>query len=166
IFRAVRSDSQPTRIIGTKRNSTAWANSDRYQIARVKSTLSRKEIVANIGTAAVREMPRKRRVLIPTSASRSASAWPPWRRARWIMSKGTPMTQWLVVDHSTASAIQYQRFEKDRMSISSKTVRYQSTPDPFRWSHCRTRLRRGPFHGRPGGTPQAPLAPFGPRDQP
>ena len=38
------------------------------------------------------------------------------------MSKGTPSTQWLADDQVTASAIQNHRFEKDRMSISSKTV--------------------------------------------
>jgi hypothetical protein len=82
---------------------------------------------------------------------------PALRRARWIMSKGTPSTQWLVVDHSTASAIQYQRFEKDRMSITSKDVRYQihgclppaATCVPCVLSH----LRRGPFHGRQGAKP-------------
>jgi hypothetical protein len=52
---------------------------------------------------------------------------PPWRLARLIMSKGTPSTQWLAVDHKTASTIQYHRFENDRMSISSKMTLYQST---------------------------------------
>eukprot|EP00581_Thalassiosira_minuscula_P038517 CAMPEP_0184465794 /NCGR_PEP_ID=MMETSP0740-20130409/63346_1 /TAXON_ID=385413 /ORGANISM="Thalassiosira miniscula, Strain CCMP1093" /LENGTH=49 /DNA_ID=CAMNT_0026840707 /DNA_START=16 /DNA_END=165 /DNA_ORIENTATION=+ len=42
------------------------------------------------------------------------------------MSKGTPNTQWLAVDHITASAIQNHRFEKERMSIISKRVWYQS----------------------------------------
>jgi len=54
-------------------------------------------------------------------SSRSLCASPPCRRARSTMSNGTPSTQWLVVDHSTASAIQYHRLENDRMSISSKT---------------------------------------------
>ncbi len=42
------------------------------------------------------------------------------------MSKGTPITQWLVVDQITASAIQYHRLENDRMSMTSKTAWYQS----------------------------------------
>ena len=41
------------------------------------------------------------------------------------MSQGTPSTQWLAEDQNTANAIQNQRFEKLRMSISSKTVWYQ-----------------------------------------
>ena len=43
------------------------------------------------------------------------------------MSHGTPSTQWLTDDHSTASMIQNQRLLKLRMSISSKTLWYQST---------------------------------------
>ena len=39
-----------------------------------------------------------------------------------IMSKGTPSTQCEAEDQTTASAIQNQRFEKDRMSISSNSV--------------------------------------------
>jgi hypothetical protein len=42
------------------------------------------------------------------------------------MSKGTPSTQWLVIDQVTASAIQYHRFENDLRSISSKMLSYQS----------------------------------------
>ena len=38
------------------------------------------------------------------------------------IEKRNTNTQWLAVDHSTASAIQYQRLEKDRMSMSSNTV--------------------------------------------
>ena len=32
------------------------------------------------------------------------------------------MTQWLAEDHVTASAIQNQRFENDRMSMVSRTI--------------------------------------------
>jgi hypothetical protein len=38
------------------------------------------------------------------------------------MSQGTPSTQWLAVDHVTASAIQNQRLLKERRSINSKTL--------------------------------------------
>ena len=48
---------------------------------------------------------------------------PAMRRARMIMSYGTPSTQWLTEDHITASAIQNHRFEKDRMSMTSKVCR-------------------------------------------
>ena len=37
------------------------------------------------------------------------------------------MIQWLAVDQTTVSAIQYQRLENERMSISSKTVSVQLT---------------------------------------
>src|SRR6056297_3243354 len=58
---------------------------------------------------------------------RSSSALAPRRRARVTMSYGTPRIQWLADDQITARTIQNQRLEKERKSISSNTLLYQST---------------------------------------
>jgi protoheme ferro-lyase len=71
-------------------------------------------------------------VLIRTMSSKSRIASPPSAlRARIAMSHGTPSTQCEADDHVTASAIQYHRLLKERMSMSSKTVSYQSKAAPL-----------------------------------
>ena len=135
ICRALERLTAPTMLSGRTMKKSAWANSIRYKKAKTTRTVLANVTSINSHGPATRAIPNRRFTLTRTMSIKSCSVSPPFLRARWIRSYGTPNTQWLTDDHSTAMPIQYQRLEKDRISMTSKRASVQFTGGSLVWCY-------------------------------